>query len=567
MIGGEEPLGGDGRGPRTDGSELAAWVLGGLALAGAFAWAWSRVHFVCDDAYIVFRYARNIRMGLGPVFNPAPFHRAEGYTSPLWLALIWTAWVLGCAPPVAAQAMGLACGLATLALAVRLARRHGLAQGLGAGRPWYLLLLGLGLALNHTFVGWSAAGLETPLFALLALAWTAEALGGDRGPGSLARLAGLAVLLTLTRPDGALFALATVAQAPACARRAGFRGCALALAPFLVLLIHLGWRRCYYGDWLPTTYYAKVQGAHPALGLEYLTLSAMEYLAWIWAPLLALSLRPPSGRPAKRVLAAALLPNLGILCFTVLWVGGDHFEFRPFLFTVPLAAVGLAWAADRLPRAAAWGAATAFALGGLVLPWARYAAMLPLDASGEKHFIEVPLAPLAPAWARPYLHVTDSLQADLVDHYDAVRLREHQDFSAYQLASLAPLAALSPAQLGPMPIVLERAVGILAWVMPGVRILDYFGLNNYVVAHAGYYSPQYMVAHTTSPPDGYLASLQPLFTVARAPGKVGLAGRPSVDPDRAQKIAAVEQAYVAWVQAGAPLPEPAARWASGVAFR
>jgi arabinofuranosyltransferase len=545
-----------GRGPGKDATELAAWTLGALALSGAFAWAWSRVHFVCDDAYIVFRYARNIRMGLGPVFNPAPFHRAEGYTSPLWLALVWLVWALGCPPPIGAQALGLACGLGTLALAVHLARRHGLAAGLGAGRPWYLLLLGLGLALNHTFVGWSAAGLETPLFALLALAWTAEALAGAGESRSVTRASLLAALLTLTRPDGWLYTPATLALAPGCARREGRRRCAAALAPLLLPLTHLLWRRWFYGDWLPTTYYAKVLGGHPGLGLEYATLFAMEYLAWLWLPPLALALREPQGRPSWRSLALALGPTAGILFFTLAWVGGDHFEFRPILFLLPLAARGLAWAA-----------AAAFALGGLVLPWARYTASPPVDPARETHFIEVPLAPLGPGWARPYLHVTDALQADLVDHYDAMRLREHQNFSAYQLAGLAPLSALTPAQLGRAPIVLEGSVGVLSWVLPAVPILDYFGLNNYVVAHSGYRSPQYMIAHTTSPPDGYLASLAPLFTVVRRPGRVGLRGAPSQDPARPQRLAAVEQAYVAWDQEGAPLPEPAVRWASGVALR
>jgi len=539
------------------------WMLGALALALAFAWAWTRVDFVCDDAYIVFRYARNLRLGLGPVFNPPPFHPAEGYTSPLWLALLWLAWVLGCPPPLAAQILGLACGLATLGLAVRLAWRHRLAEAMGPARPWFLLLLGLGLALNHTFVAWSAAGLETPLFGLLALAWTAEMLAGGGGAASLARAAALAALLLLTRPDGALFVLGTLALVPGCWRSAGPGRCAAALSPLLVPLAHLLWRHAYYGDWLPTTYYAKVQGGHLGLGLRYGLLFTLEYLAWLWAPALAWALRPRGDGPSPWAWAAALWPSLGMMAFTVFWVGGDHFEFRPLLVLLAPAALGLAWAAGRLPRWAAWSAAAAFALGGLVLPWARYAASPPVDPRIEVHFLEVPLAPLGPAWARPYLGLTDRLQADLVDHYDAVRLREHQEFAAYQLAGLVPLAALDPAELGQLPIVLDGSVGVLSWMLPTVPILDYFGLNNFVVAHAGYHSPQYMIAHTTSPPDGYVACLQPVFQVVRRSGQVGLAGMASRDPQRPQKVAQVEACYVAWVKQGAPLPEPGQPAGSG----
>jgi arabinofuranosyltransferase len=527
-----------------------------LVLGCAFVWAWSRVTFVCDDAYIVFRYVRNIRLGLGPVFNPPPFHPAEGYTSPLWLVLLWLAWVLGCPPPLAAQALGLVCGLGTLALAVRLVQRSGLALGLGAGRPWYLLLLGLGLALNHTFVGWSAAGLETPLFALLSLAWTAEMLGLDDGPAGLARAASLATLLVFTRPDGALFAVATLARAARCRRRAGTGWTVVALSPLLLTVAHLLWRHAYYGDWLPTTFYAKVQGGHFGLGWRYGVLFCLEYLAWIWAPALLWAAMQAQVRTLRWRLAGALWPSLGSVAFMVLWVGGDHFEFRPLLFLLAPAAVGLAWAGDRLPRWAAWTAALAFFLGGLLIPWGRYLASPKPDPGVELHFLELRLAPLAPEWARPYLGLTDLLQAQLVDHYDAVRLREHQAFAAFQVASLSPLAAVDPARLGEVPVVLEGSVGVLSWVLPGVRIVDYFGLNNYVVAHAGYYGPVYMMAHTTSPPDGYVAALRPLFQVVRRPGQVGLGGVPSQDPERFQKLDGLEKTYVAWVQAGAPLPEP-----------
>ena len=39
-----------------------------LASAGALWWAW-QLRWLCDDAYISFRYADNWARGLGPVFN------------------------------------------------------------------------------------------------------------------------------------------------------------------------------------------------------------------------------------------------------------------------------------------------------------------------------------------------------------------------------------------------------------------------------------------------------------------------------------------------------------------
>ena len=41
--------------------------------------------FVCDDAFITFRYAKNLAHGLGPVWNAG--ERVEGYTNFLWMMI------------------------------------------------------------------------------------------------------------------------------------------------------------------------------------------------------------------------------------------------------------------------------------------------------------------------------------------------------------------------------------------------------------------------------------------------------------------------------------------------
>ena len=54
------------------------------------AWFSSVAWFLCDDAFISFRYARNLLEGHGLVFNPGEY--VEGYSNFLWvleLAAIW----------------------------------------------------------------------------------------------------------------------------------------------------------------------------------------------------------------------------------------------------------------------------------------------------------------------------------------------------------------------------------------------------------------------------------------------------------------------------------------------
>jgi arabinofuranosyltransferase len=52
--------------------------------------------YVVDDAYISFRYARNLIEGHGLVFNPG--EKVEGYTNFLWVLIIAMGMKLGADP-------------------------------------------------------------------------------------------------------------------------------------------------------------------------------------------------------------------------------------------------------------------------------------------------------------------------------------------------------------------------------------------------------------------------------------------------------------------------------------
>ena len=56
---------------------LGGWLAAWAALAW---WRWSREPYLLDDAFISFRYARNLVEGHGLVYNPG--ERVEGYTNP-----------------------------------------------------------------------------------------------------------------------------------------------------------------------------------------------------------------------------------------------------------------------------------------------------------------------------------------------------------------------------------------------------------------------------------------------------------------------------------------------------
>jgi len=197
-----------------------------------------------DDAYITFRYARNLADGLGLVYNPGEW--VLGTTTPGWAMLLAAGQRLGLADlPWLATLLAASCDAITAALLSRWARRLGWSP-LGA------VLVGLAWALNPMSIAFASAGMESSLFIGLALL----ALGlAARGRPSSARLgAGLGGLATLVRPEGALLVAAIVAWR-ALSGRGHWRSAALCgLAPMLA--IGLALLAC-YGSPLPNSIAAK----------------------------------------------------------------------------------------------------------------------------------------------------------------------------------------------------------------------------------------------------------------------------------------------------------------------
>src|SRR5436305_7675794 len=145
-----------------------------------------------DDAFITFRYARNIVGGAGFVFNPG--QHVLGTTTPLYAMLLaGLAWVTQSQnyPWLALLVNALADGgtcLLLVALGEKLTGRR--AVGLAAALLW---------AIAPMSVTFAIGGLETSVFILL-LAATAYTYVTGR-----TRLAAvLGGLLVLTRPDGIL---------------------------------------------------------------------------------------------------------------------------------------------------------------------------------------------------------------------------------------------------------------------------------------------------------------------------------------------------------------------------
>jgi arabinofuranosyltransferase len=298
-----------------------------------------------EDAFIYYRYALNWARGLGLVFNAG--EPVEGYSSPCWMWVVGWVARLGWTLPVAVPALGIACGMATVAATWRLAGRMGLDS---FGR----LAATAGLALSYPFVYWSRSGLETPLFSLL-LVLTVDLylaaqypLEADPVPRSRLQLAGGAALalVSLARPEGML--LLPLVMADRLTDRRDWRGAVRYLLPAAAGYgAFLLWRYQTYGSLVPNTsvkLYPMLAGrAAGQLGGYLIQLGLLPPLL----PLFALLDRRLQGSQRR-----ALIFLIGVVGLSVLFhliAGGEYRgEFRYLVPTLPILLVALWWSAERL---------------------------------------------------------------------------------------------------------------------------------------------------------------------------------------------------------------------------
>ena len=173
--------------------------------------------------------------------------------------------------------------------------------------------------------------------------------------GSSWAAAGLTAAATLARPEGLLVLLVLGSHQLLRARRGEGRS----WLPWLLVgggpyALLLGFRRWYYGDWLPNTYYAKNRGRlgpNTTRGLDYLRDYAADHEGLLL--LVGLAIFALLRRPAEMRLVA-----VGWLLFwlAVAWLGGDGLPMYRFaLASLPLFAALAAACVLRLGAALAFG--------------------------------------------------------------------------------------------------------------------------------------------------------------------------------------------------------------------
>ncbi|PWB73932.1 hypothetical protein C3F09_04570 [candidate division GN15 bacterium] len=259
--------------------QLAIWVLFGAAVIYGLVEV-IRVRWVCDDAFISFRYARNLVNGLGLVFNAS--EHVEGYTNFLWTIIIAGGMLLKLNPVPVSMILGGLSYFATIGILAILSSRLIAKEN---RRRLFFPIAALTLLLHHECHVYATSGLETMwTTALVTLGFVLLVLG--RTPRLLLTAGIVLIAAAMSRPDAMLFYAVSIVYVLTTSRPT-FRSLVLFLLPLVVIYVPY-WiaRYSYYGYPFPNTYYAKSANLpYYSQGIIYLWLYVKSYyVLWLVIP-------------------------------------------------------------------------------------------------------------------------------------------------------------------------------------------------------------------------------------------------------------------------------------------
>ncbi len=404
---------------------VPSWILraaaAGLLLAVVFfVWRGYGPH-ILDDAYITFRYARNLAEGEGVVYNPG--ERVQGSSTPLFTLILGGLGSLGIPIPAAGVVLSVLAGLATLTLLTIAGYRLD-AETAG----W---VAAVALSTQFFWVLLFVSGMETTLYSALILGLLL-AVGERRW-----RCTGVLIgLVCMVRYDGALAGLAAlVILLWKGGWKTVLRQGLIAAAVYLPWMI-FSW--AWFGNPIPQSVRAKqiinlidwnTLWSHYDLFIDY------SPLLWLWLAFFAVGMATASSRR----------PAWGVFpLWVVLYLGAFILEKRPIMYypwyIVPL-----------LPVVVFFGAYEAWEITRAVL---------------RRH----------PLWApAAFLFVST-----VVVLFQAADLRERQgEYGADALhreRKYRQAARILAPRILPGDTLYVGEIGTLGWFLPDARILDSAGL-------------------------------------------------------------------------------------------
>jgi hypothetical protein len=324
------------------------WILPamGVAYAAGVSFHWS---FTNDDSFIFYRYAEHLASGIGPAYNPGV--NCEGFTSTAWTYILAFGNSLGASPIWLSKILGACFGAVAILAMILTVRRI-------CDDARVVFLTSLAITTSQALLAWIPSGMDTALFVAWLSVWVYVFV---RNPDSLAGLLLLAALGAWIRPEAYIIVAVGTAwniyahrSQPGFARRIAFAGLIA-----VVVILPIVWRFSTFGEFLPTTFYAKSDRSLRS-GLGFLFGAINGYGAAVWAVALFGLWR------LRRVVPWAGIMVVAIAGY-IIWVGGDVLIQRFSLWWMPLVVLGLAAGLREIAQTRLLDAKTALCVIALLL--------------------------------------------------------------------------------------------------------------------------------------------------------------------------------------------------------
>lgn len=306
--------------------------------------------FVCDDAYITFRYSYNLAFNNELAFNLG--ERVEGYTNFLWTVLLAGFMKLGLKPEVMSQVLGSLFGSIVLICVYVFTRIY---RG-GKQTGWDFLAV-LILSAMAGFAVWCSGGLETQLFTALSFSGMTLYIA-EHSNYVQKRWSGFVFALSaMTRPEGIMLFVLTglhwlvnnlfVKKCIFPSKKDIF----WILGFVIPFGLYFAWRYFYFGYLFPNTFYVKAGESNWLIAKKWGFLYLWDFVhhnkLYVLAPFI-LFFRPQTAYKEENVSHRGVTPAFVwtyvaviMLCYTsyIVWVGGDFMTMgRFFVPILPLLA-------------------------------------------------------------------------------------------------------------------------------------------------------------------------------------------------------------------------------------
>ncbi|PKO14708.1 MAG: hypothetical protein CVU39_13340 [Chloroflexi bacterium HGW-Chloroflexi-10] len=276
-----------------------------------------------DDAMISMTYARNLAEGYGMVWNPGG-ERVEGFTNPLWVVFMAGVHLL----PIPENWTSLPIQISgALFLLGSLFYLRKMALNVSPGQSRVMLLTVLLTAFYYPLINWSLIGLEVSVLLLwinIVVFLMLRVLDTGKFSRIIYILMGIA---TLIRMDAAVTYLTIWGLLFIFDKNNRRRHL---LEGGFFLLIFMGGqtilRKLYYGEWLPNTYYLKVEGWPLWSRVQRGFTVFIEFTKGFFWPLMILPFTVFIFRRDRKTLILALV-YLAQVIYSI-YVGGDSWEHR-----------------------------------------------------------------------------------------------------------------------------------------------------------------------------------------------------------------------------------------------